>query len=247
VSTPAVAADAAGVADVVAALESSLHGPTAFSQADLEDEWSTLDLERDVRVVRDADRVVGYGVVRERGELWLVEGYVHPDALGHGIGKLIATELEEATSQGGARRIRNAVLEADSAAGSLLESLGYSAVRIFRELRIELDALPTARAWPDGLRVDPFDPEHDAVEFHAAHQESFADSWGFTPRDFESWSKGHTRRSSARPPQAASDSNAASNSFSACLAGSREFSRTIPSRCPARCTTPTKQRPASPV
>jgi GNAT superfamily N-acetyltransferase len=89
--TPGVAADAAAVTEVVAALESSLYGPSTFSQADLEDEWLELDLERDVRVVRDGDRIVGYGVVRERGELWRVEGYVHPDALGRGLGKLIAT------------------------------------------------------------------------------------------------------------------------------------------------------------
>ena len=91
---PAVAADAAAVAEVVAALESSLYGQTAFSQADLEDEWSDLDLEHNARVVRDGDRIVGYGVVRQLGELWRAEGYVHPDALGRGVGKLIATGLE---------------------------------------------------------------------------------------------------------------------------------------------------------
>jgi hypothetical protein len=75
-ATPAVAADAAAVTEVVAALESSLYDQTAFSQADLEGEWSELDLEQDARVVRDGDRIVGYGLVRERGELWRVEGYV---------------------------------------------------------------------------------------------------------------------------------------------------------------------------
>ena len=177
-ATPAVAADAAAVAEVVSALESSLYGQTAFSQADLENEWSDLDLERDTRVVRDGDRIVGYGVVRERGELWRVEGYVHPDALGRGIGKLIATGLEEDAARGGARRVQNAVLEADSAARRLLESLGYGAVRVFRELRIELEAPPPAPEWPDGLSVVPFDPEHDALEFHSAHQEAFADVLG---------------------------------------------------------------------
>jgi GNAT superfamily N-acetyltransferase len=189
--TPAVAADAPDVVEVVAALESSLYGPSAFSQADLEDEWSDLDLERDTRVVRDGDRIVGYGLVRERGELWRVEGYVHPDAHGRGIGKLIATELEEDAAGHGARRIQNGILEADSAARELLESLGYGVVRVFRELRIELQAPPPAPEWPDGLRVVPFDSDRDALEFHAAHQETFADVWDFTPRDFESWSKEH--------------------------------------------------------
>jgi hypothetical protein len=50
---PAVAADAAAVTMVVVALESSLYGQTAFSQADLEDEWSDIDLEQNARVVRD--------------------------------------------------------------------------------------------------------------------------------------------------------------------------------------------------
>jgi hypothetical protein len=44
-------------------------------------------------------------------------------------------------------------------------------------LRIELDAPPAATEWPDGLRVVPFESDRDALEFHAAHQEAFADHW----------------------------------------------------------------------
>jgi GNAT superfamily N-acetyltransferase len=177
------------VAEVVLALESSLYGQSTFSQADLEEEWLELDLERDARVVRVGGRIEGYGVVRERGDLRRVEGYVHPDARGRGLGRLIATGLEEDAARSGARRIQNTVLEADSAARWLLESLGYGAVRVFREMRIELEARPPAPEWPDGLRVVAFDPERDALEFHAAHQEAFADAWDYVPRDFEAWSK----------------------------------------------------------
>jgi mycothiol synthase len=187
--TPAEVADAAAVTEVVGALESSLYGETTFSQTDLEGEWSELDLERDARVVRDGDRVVGYGVVRERGELCEVEGYVHPDALGRGIGRLIAAGLEDDAARGGARRIQNSVLEADCAARRLLESLGYGSVRVIREMRIELEVPPPAPEWPDGLRIVPFDPEQDAIEFHAAQEEAFADHWDNTPRDFAAWSK----------------------------------------------------------
>jgi mycothiol synthase len=188
---PAQTADAAAVIEVVVALESSLYGETAYSQADLEDEWSDLDLEQNARVVRDGERVVAYGAIRERGELWRAEGYVHPDAHGRGIGRLIAIELESVAARRGARRIQNGVLEADGAARALLESLGYRAVRVFRELRIELVEPPPPPRWPDGLRVVPFDVERDARDFHAAHQEAFADHWEYTPRDFESWSKSH--------------------------------------------------------
>jgi mycothiol synthase len=185
------AADAAAVAEVVVALESSLYGQSEFSQADLENEWSELDVEQNARVVRDGDRIVGYGALLALGERWRAEGYVHPDAHGRGIGRLIATGLEQDAARRGARNIQNSVLEADSAARGLLESLGYGAVRVFREMRIELEVLPHAPEWPDGLRVVPFDPERDAPAFHAAHQEAFADHWDYAPRDFESWSKSH--------------------------------------------------------
>jgi hypothetical protein len=95
VITPAVAADAAAVTEIVRALESSLYPDSAFSQAVLEEEWLELDLRRDARVIRDGDRIVGYSVVRDRGDPRRVEGYVHPDEAGRGIGTLIATGLEE--------------------------------------------------------------------------------------------------------------------------------------------------------
>jgi len=189
--TPAVSADAAAVTELLGAVESSLYGQASLSQADLEDEWSDLDLEHNTQVVRDGDRIVGYGSTHERGEVYRAEGYVHPDALGRGIGTLIATGLERNAALRGARRIQNSVFEVDPAARRLLESLGYGAVRVFRELRIELDAPPPAPGWPEGMRAEPFDPDRDAFEFHAAQQEAFADHWDYAPRDFDSWSKSH--------------------------------------------------------
>ena len=79
-------------------------------------EWSELDLERNARVVRDGERIVGYGAVHDEGELWRAEGFVHPDARGRGIGKLIATGLEELAARRGARRIQNDHFEPDSGA-----------------------------------------------------------------------------------------------------------------------------------
>jgi GNAT superfamily N-acetyltransferase len=189
--TPPVAADAAAVAALVAALESSLYGHSPFSQADLEDEWSDLDLERHATVLRDGDRIVAYGDVRAVGELWRASGYVHPDAHGRGLGRLLAARLQEIAAGEGARRIQSDVLEADAAGRRLLAALGYRAVRVFREMRIDLELPPPAPTWPGGLRVVPFDPERDAPAFHAAHQEAFADHWEYAPRDFASWSSSH--------------------------------------------------------
>jgi mycothiol synthase len=187
----AVAADAAAVTAVRVALETFLYGQSSLSQADVEDEWLEVDLERDARVVRDGERVVGFGAVRQEGELWEAEGFAHPDVLGRGVGALIAMGLEEHAARCGARRIHTFAFEVDAAAGRLLRSLGYSAVRVFREMRIELQAPPPAPRWPDGLGVVPFDVERDSLEFHAACEEAFADHWEHTPREFELWSRSH--------------------------------------------------------
>lgn len=187
-SSPA-AMDIAAVAETIAALQSSLYPGSVFSRADLEHDWSDLNLHRDARVVRDGDRIVGYGAIHDRGESWSAEGYVHPEARGRGIGRLIAEALEQQATRNGALRIKSGAFEADLAGRRLLESLGHTAVRIFRELRIELDEPPLPPAWPDGLSVAPFDPVHDAHAFHAAHQEAFADHWDHTPLDFDTWSK----------------------------------------------------------
>jgi GNAT superfamily N-acetyltransferase len=189
--TPAVAADAVAVTELVAALETELYGHTTFSQADLEDEWSVTDLAQDARVVRAGDRIVGYALTDKRGGFWRVQGHVHPNASGRGIGVLIARGIEHEAADRGIRRLQNSVFEADRPARRLLESLGYDAVRVFREMRIELDAPPPARVWPDGLTVAAFDPEHDARAFHAAHEEAFADHWDYPPRDYASWSRAH--------------------------------------------------------
>jgi GNAT superfamily N-acetyltransferase len=129
---PVVADDAAAVTEIVVALETSLYGQGLFSQADLEDEWVDLDLEQNARVVRDGERIVGYGAVREEGDRWDAQGYVHPEALRRGIGRLIATWLEERAASGGASRILTEAFEPDGAAQGLFQSLGYRAVRVFR-------------------------------------------------------------------------------------------------------------------
>ena len=185
---PAVAADAAAVTELVVALESSLYGESSFSQADLEDAWSDLDLGQNARVVCEGGRIVGYGVVVRRAGSGAPRGTCTPTRSGAGSGRW-SPPGSRRTRRAAVHAIRNAVLEADSAGRRLLESLGYVAVRVFREMRIELDAPPPVPEWPDGLRAVPFDPNHDARDFHAASEEAFAEHWGRTPRDFESWSK----------------------------------------------------------
>lgn len=188
---PARADDAAAVADTVAAHERLIMGSTTYSVSDLEDEWRTIDLATTAWVVEDGGRVVAYGSVEDRGELWRAEGHVHPEAFGRGLGAELARFLETEVRTRGARRVQSSVLEGDLQAQALLAGLGYRPVRTFREMRIVLEHVPLPPAWPDGLVVTSFDPERDARAFHGAQQEAFADHWEARERSFDDWSKYH--------------------------------------------------------
>jgi mycothiol synthase len=183
--------DTAAVAELVIAYERSLYGQTEYSLGDLEAEWETLDLEHDALVLMDGDRVVAFGSLEDRGELWRIEAYVHPEERGRGLGTEILTALETSAAARGARRIQNSITEPDEAAQRLLAGLGYRSVRVFRELRIELDAPPAPPEWPAGFVPDAFEPGRDAAAFHAAQQEAFADHWEFHPRELAAWRTYH--------------------------------------------------------
>ena len=76
----------------------------------------------------------------------------------------------------------------------LLESIGYGSVRVFREMRIDLDCAAAGAGVAGWAAVSvAFDPDRDALMFHAAQEEAFADHWEHIPRDLEWWSKSHLR------------------------------------------------------
>jgi mycothiol synthase len=182
--------DAAAVAEVVIAYERSLDGETAYSLGDLQAEWESLDLARAL-VLLDGERIVAFGSLDDRGELWRIDAYVHPEERGRGLGTELVAALEENAASGGALRIQNGVAEPDDAGHRLLAARGYRRVRIFRELRIDLGGALEPPQWPEGLVPDDFDAERDAAAFHAAEQEAFADHWEYRPRDLARWRELH--------------------------------------------------------
>ena len=183
--------DASAAAELVIAYERSLYGTSDYSPADLGAEWEALDLERDALAFLDDGRLVAFGSLDDRGELCRIDGYVHPQERGRGLGRELASALEAVAGSRGARRVQNAVAEPDVAGHRLLARLGYRRVRVFRELRIELDAGSPPPRWPEGLVPDRFDADRDAAAFHEAQQEAFADHWEYRPRDLERWRKLH--------------------------------------------------------
>jgi mycothiol synthase len=188
---PAVPTDVEAVAELVIAYERSLYGGTTYTRDDLAAEWEAVDLVKDSLVLLDGERVVAFGSLHDRGDLWRTDAYVHPAHQGRGIGAQLARELEAVARSRGAQRIQSGIAEPDEAGRRLFDELGYRPVRVFREMRIELACEPERPVWPNGLVAGVFDPEHDARQFHAAQQDAFADHWEYAPRDFTEWSSFH--------------------------------------------------------
>jgi len=152
-------------------------------------------LEQNARVVRDG--AASSAPARCASEASSgARGVRPPDALGRGIGKLIATGLEGDASTR-RRRIQNSVFEADSvAAGGRVARLRRRAPCSRAAHRAGGAAARTE--WPDGLRVVPFERRRTRSSHPRIRRRSR--SLGVTPRDFGSWSKGHPRASASIRP-----------------------------------------------
>jgi mycothiol synthase len=194
---PPTEADASAAAELVRAFETHLVGTAEMQTADLLDEWRELDLTSQAWLVELDGRLAGYAALHTKRHTF-VDGYVHPEALGRGVGSRLVELAEAEALRRGIGRLRNGVLTADDPARELLAGRGYELVRHFYRMMIELDGPPAAPEWPAGLVVAAFD-HAEAREFHAALEETFADEWDHEPEAFEDWRKRRLEAHGADP------------------------------------------------
>lgn len=190
--------DAEGAADVVMAVNIADTGDPDFSVDALREEWQEINLADDARVVVTPDgRIAGYISILDRAHVVLnADGYVHPDYTGRGIG---ATMLEWAEGWSRARVtrapegarvvLRHGIIPTNPDARRLLESRGFTLVRTYYRMAIDLDVAPPDPAWPEGLTVRPFVLGQDERQTYAAKEEAMRDHWGRPPSTFERFVK----------------------------------------------------------
>ena len=172
----------------MAAYDTALGFEPDTELADLLDEWRELDLGRDAWLWEADGAPIAFGSIRGRGEKWHLDGYVHPEHRGRGLGAEILRLGEERAREGGGELVHSGTLHADEPARALFEGSGYRFVRAFLRMSIELvDDVPDPTLGP-GLRLVV--PDDDA-EVHAVVQESFADHWDHQPRSLEEFLQRH--------------------------------------------------------
>ena len=179
-----------------------------YEPDEVRDDWRNLNPLTDAWVFFAPDgQMAGYGTQTNMGYgLLQLDGYVHPEHHGKGIGSAIlalgearaAAQIEQQPE--GARVILyNSVLIEDTAAHALLEARGYSLARTHWRMGIEMDAPPPEPVWPAGITVRTAIPGQDERAVFDTIEEAFQDHWGHTPREYDEWLRRHASRAEFDP------------------------------------------------
>jgi mycothiol synthase len=167
---------------------------------ELANEWNKegFNVERDVFVVEAQDgRLVGSEeFYNESGHHKLkADGCVHPEFRGLGIGSSLLEKVagRAQTEMGLAApdvrvSVRSLVNNKDEAGHSLFRNNGYSPVRYYWRMEIELHEAPTTVTFPAGIELRPFNKDEHAVAVWQADTEAFRDHWGSHERTYDEWS-----------------------------------------------------------
>ncbi|MGY1724342.1 N-acetyltransferase family protein [Blastococcus sp. SYSU DS0533] len=204
--------DAPAVAQLLVAAE-ALDDTGEFPDADdVAEEWTgwEVDPARDGVAVTHADgALAAYAVVSAsptfRGAYRIhLDGRVHPDRRGRGIGTaLLGWELARGAEVHAERHPEVEGLLVVGVSGTqpdlerLVERHGFTAERWYRTMERRLTDLPEVRAVP-GVQVVPFSWDRDD-EVRRAHNVAFTEHHGSSERDPESWQRLFTGSRAFRP------------------------------------------------
>ncbi|MGA7227609.1 MAG: GNAT family N-acetyltransferase [Acidimicrobiia bacterium] len=179
--------------------ESHWEVPIVSTPEQVEDDLTEpfVDLEADSRGVWDGGELIGYGLVYhrpsgERLERSHMVGMVDPDRLGEGYGRQIFEwQLERSIESlrqcdpGLPWYARTAEFDWIEPAHRLYRRFGLEPVRYIKEMLMPLDRR-IAAGEPTGVTIVPWDRRRDE-EAREVLNEAFADHWGSTPTDVETF------------------------------------------------------------
>jgi mycothiol synthase len=191
--------DAPSVAALMNAFATAFDDVADTDAKSVREDWEYPGFNRDADAVVLTDaagHIVGYGWVWQSNEpgLFEVDGYVHPDQNGRGLGTYLVRWAEARAGERAAERgldapvkLHRGHMATDASAATLLAREGYHVVRHFWRMEISMQEPPPVPVVPEGLAIRTFIPGTDDYASYETVEESFADHWGHTPRSFEQW------------------------------------------------------------
>ncbi len=179
------------------ATDRDAYGDTDWTEAELREQWQEIELARDAWLVDVGGRLAGVmHLCERRGAAFLADGYVHPDARGHGVGATLLDVAEARARErlgevpdGARAALHGAHLVGDEAAPSLFAAKGFARVRTFFRMVADLDRVSLDPEWPRGIDVRPLDAVEHGRLLHAADETTFRREWGYQCRPYDEWSQ----------------------------------------------------------
>ena len=136
----------------------------------------------------------------------IADHYVHPEHRGRGLGDVLldaiedrAAELPSRHSDGAARKLVVWSEDSDVVRRTTLDARGFSSVRQYYEMAIDLAEEPPPPSWPPGLDPRPFRPGVDDRRVWEADIEAFSEHHLFEARPFEEWALHHLEGEDSDP------------------------------------------------
>jgi mycothiol synthase len=167
--------------------ESVLQGrPSRLGTNDVRGWLTRVDLEQDSWLYEEDGKLVAVSWFDFIDDLGFFVGMVAQGAKGRGLGTRIVETGEARARERGGARAQTFGLEQDTAAAQLFERCGYTSVRRFYEMGIELQAAPVVPELPEGFTLDTFRTE-DARPYYEALDAAFQDHWEHHSVGFDRW------------------------------------------------------------
>ncbi|MBN1680188.1 MAG: GNAT family N-acetyltransferase [Anaerolineae bacterium] len=142
--------------------------------------------------------MVGYAefwnIVEPRVRPYLY-GRTHPDYRGQGIGSFLCHWARNragdvvAQAPAGARvTLCVSTNVANKPAQALFQNEGFTPIRYFYRMVIDMGAPPPEPVWPDGITVRPIEYTREYLRrVFEANEDAFKDHWGHLPITFDKW------------------------------------------------------------
>jgi ribosomal protein S18 acetylase RimI-like enzyme len=186
-SRPITDADIEAVAALAAEDEAALQGrPSRLGTNDVRGWLKRVDAERDSWLYEEDGRPVAVSWFDFIDDLGFFIGIVAQGRKGRGLGTRIVDTGEARAGERGAARVQTFGLEQDAAAAKLFGLHGFTVVRRFYEMAIDLQAPPVVPELPEGFTLERFRTE-DARPYYEALDASFQDHWEYHSVGFDRW------------------------------------------------------------
>lgn len=198
---PVTLDDVAAFTELFNAYSHSLIGADQTTQDELRIEWKepTFDLANDTLAIWSPEgQPIAYMEFYDSGEphvrlfAW---GVVHPEHQGCGYGSYLLDWVINRARQNVAKApegtrvvLHQGVLDQNQAANELLQKKGFSYIRTFYQMRINLDHQPEPPVVPDGIVIRSITAGEERIAIQAAY-DAFRDHWGFVEQPFDEYYK----------------------------------------------------------